>query len=98
MNIPGITLATQFGRYVYDHSPSVTNVSRNINKIAVFAVTTYAVCTVPIADGGPVTWAACILVCETAAAAATVATAGAAAAALVACAEGCWPLLAPFCP
>ncbi len=48
-------------------------------------------------EAGPIAWAACIAICETAAAGATAATGGAAAGSLIACVNACAPIfLLPF--
>lgn len=79
--------------------PSLGQLTRNINRVALPAIALFAMSNAQLASGGPITWFACIAVCEATAAAATAATAGAAAGALVACVSACQPLLyLPFCP
>lgn len=86
-------------QYGASHLPSGVQMARNAAVAAIPALAIYTISNIPVAEGGPITWAACIVACEAVAASATVATGGAAAASLIACVEACWPLLAlPFPP
>jgi hypothetical protein len=92
--------------FVYEHAPRIAppdQIFKNLQHVALPVIAFVGASMVHGADAGPVTWAFCIAGCEAVAAAATLASGGvllpAAAAALVACANGCWPVLAlPFCP
>lgn len=73
--------------------------SGKVTKLVLAVITLYAMSSIPGANGGPISWAACIASCEAIAAAATAATGGAAAPSLIACVHACWPILAlPFPP
>ncbi len=91
--------AANTGNYAYRCLPTVSNLLRNCQKVALPAVALAAMGYLPAANAGPIIWYACIVTCETAAAAATAATGGAAAGTLLACVAACAPLLAlPFPP
>lgn len=92
----------QASNQILENAPNTAtpqNMLRNLHKVALPAIAFAGASMLQGAHAGPITWAACIAACEATAAAATAATAGAAAPALVACVNGCWPLLPlPFCP
>lgn len=80
-------------------SQSVAQLRNNIKKVALPIIFITALSNFPLVNGGPISWAGCIVACETVAASATVVTAGAAAGSLIACVNACAPLLMlPFIP
>lgn len=102
MTLPSISNASRSAPNFRDYMPALATpnqMARNAMRLAPIAGAMIAATMIPGADGGPISWAACIAACEAVAAAATAATAGAAAPSLIACVNACWPLLPlPFCP
>ena len=78
--------------HILEIVPERSQAVKNISRIAIPLTILYGASLIPKSDGGPVTYAAYVLSCETISVAATAGTA--ASAALVACANGCLYLLA----
>ncbi|HEV3270061.1 MAG TPA: hypothetical protein VGZ69_05370 [Candidatus Rhabdochlamydia sp.] len=76
---------------------AVKNVARNLNKFAIPIITLVGLTSISSVEGGPITYAGCILGCELLA---TSATGGIGSVpALQACLYSCLPIFAaPWCP
>ena len=76
---------TALGKYSY-WTPSVNGVVKNLNKIAVPAITFFALSNIPGVDGGPLAYATCVAGCMPI-------ISGMAGPAAIACFNWCLPLL-----
>ncbi len=90
IHISTITQPTEgYASKVRSFLPSPMRLIKNINRLALPIIALFAFSSATVANAGPFAWAACIIICESAAAASS----------LMACVAGCGFILPiPFPP